>query len=154
MSDVKKEKKAKQRATLAVAGRTGLDALMAIARDAPPAPSGADRLAKARAEREAKVRAALTREVVNVAYGLRQKGYGYALIANTITDVLGGDVKITAKVIKVVLEQVAAQQQQRPQQAAPAPQQAQRPAQPAQPPQQAAPQPRPAAPPAGQPPRQ
>ena len=111
MSEVKKEKRAKPRATLAVAGRTGLEALMSIARDAPPAPSAADRLAKARADREAKVRAALTKDVVNVAVGLRQKGYGYALIANTITDVLNKDVKITAKVIKSVLEQAAAPQQ-------------------------------------------
>ena len=97
------EKKVTPRKTLAD-GKTGVEALMALAKNAPKAPSAAERLAQARAERDAKVQALLTTQVKAAIKGLRDKGYGFGVIANTINDTLAADVKISARHVKELCE--------------------------------------------------
>ena len=112
MNDVPKtEKKPKPRVTLAN-GKTGVDVLMQIVQAAPKAPSGTERLAAARAERDKKIAALLTAQVKTVIKGLREKGYGFAVIANTVNDTLGSDVKISTRHIKAVCEPAAQPQHQ------------------------------------------
>jgi len=103
MTEPQKEPK-KPRATLAVDGKRGIDALMQLVSTVPKAATGPERLAKAREEREKKINALLTPQVKQVIKGLREKGYGFAVIANTITDTLAADPKITTRHVKAVCE--------------------------------------------------
>ena len=98
----KKEKIKKPRASLIAAGKTGVSALAEAVNSAPKAPSAGDRLAKSRAEKETAIRAALTTDVLKLAQALRAKGYGYSIIANTLTDALS--VKVGTRIVKSILD--------------------------------------------------
>lgn len=99
----KTAKPEKARATLAD-GKKGLEALKALAKAAKPAPSAADRLAAARADRKAKVEAVLTKDVLAVVTELRTKGYGWGVIANTLADMLDSEVKVSASMLKDICQ--------------------------------------------------
>ena len=107
MTEIKTKVK-KPRASLLMAGKSGLNALIEAVNAAPIAPSAGDRLAKARAEKEASVRAVLTPDVLRLAHALRKKGYGFGIIANTMSDALG--VKIGTRTVKGILESAPPQQ--------------------------------------------
>jgi phage I-like protein len=103
LSEAVKTDTKKPRATLAT-GKTGIEALLQLAQAAPKAPSGTERLAAARAEKDKKITALLTPQVAQVIKGLRAKGYGYGVIANTVNDTLNADVKISTRHVKTICE--------------------------------------------------
>jgi hypothetical protein len=86
-----------ERKTLATAQGGGLDALLELAKTAPVCPSPQERLAAARAEREAQITAAL-KPALPALKALREKGYGWQVLANTASDALG--VRVSARHIK------------------------------------------------------
>jgi hypothetical protein len=78
----------------------GVEALQSIL-DTTPATSQKDRLAKIMKAKLAKLDEVLTDEVLMIAVKLKEKGYGYGVVANTLTDTLG--VKVSAETLKSYL---------------------------------------------------
>jgi hypothetical protein len=118
-----KKRKRKKHVLKPLGHGEGIEALKKLAREIAPAPTGPERLAQARKERDAKVVALFTPDAIEVAKGLRAKGFGYSAIADTITSFIGGGVSVSVRHVKAIIDtKPAPQQAQTEQRFGPAPQ--------------------------------
>lgn len=93
------ERKKKQRKTFSTGkGGGGLAGLDAIIKQLPPAPTASERLRAAREAREAEIDKVMHEGAYKHVSAMRDLGYGWGVIANTLSDEL--NLKISANYLK------------------------------------------------------